>query len=168
MIKNEVFIKGGGLVLAEHNRGHTRIHRWTGHSAIQLRGHALGKGGLTIVECNDFDMGDGGVGNWKFDPFVARDAGTGGEGHEIVVALGVAGGAKGNRTHGSGARCVGGFGVLKHLHVGAKLEAHGVVVGLADACDDDGWAHAGNAILMGKSVETADGVRDHVSDHGLR
>ena len=129
---------------------------------------ALLNEGLAFMQCNGFDAGNSRVRDRKLNPFVPGDTGTSGEGHKVVVALCVTGWAEGNGAHGPGAGSVGGFAVFKDLGVGPELNAHIVVVGLADAGDNGCGAHRlGNAIFARKLVEAAYGIRHHMAYHEL-
>jgi hypothetical protein len=102
---------------------------------------------LAVADGEGMDACNRCVRNGEFGPPVAREEGASGEGHEVIGALGVAGG-----IHGNGAQCasmgrVGWVGIIEDLGVAAKLDAHGGKIGTGLAGHDGSWAHGcGDAV----------------------
>jgi hypothetical protein len=122
--------------------------------------------GLPVSDGQGFDAGNGGVGDRKFRLAVAREAGTSGQRHEVVVPLSITSRGKSNGAQRTRTRCVGGVKLLKNLGIGPKLKPHGCELGRADAHHNGSGTHGGgDTVLAGKLVETPYGIRNQMPNH---
>ena len=90
-----------------------------------------------VVGSNGFNAGNDGVGYREDDPRTSVDALTGGQGHEVIIATGVASWIGCDSTKCTRLGIVG--RPVENLDVGPKLQLEVPKVGFGLASNDSGW-----------------------------